>query len=126
MEPKKVLIIEDDPILSDILKFAFAEEKFEVDIANNGEEGLNKALTTNPDIILLDLLMPKMNGLQVLQGYKESEKEIKVPIIILSNLDNQTELQKAIDLGATTYFVKSNLVLQDLVKKVKEYISPNL
>ncbi|MBP9758918.1 response regulator [Candidatus Dojkabacteria bacterium] len=116
----KILIVEDDKLLIDTLKTSFDAENFEVSIANDGEIGLEMFAKIQPDIILLDLLMPKLDGIGMLKKLRQLEENItnKVPVIVLSNSDNQDIIQKAIEVGATDYYMKSNLILAELVKKI--------
>lgn len=117
---RKILIVEDDAVLLDTLTLSFETEDFEVHIANNGEIGLEKFKSVKPDIILLDLLMPKVDGIEMLKQLRQFEGNTanKVPVIVLSNFDNQDKILKAIEAGATDYYIKSNLILAELVKKI--------
>mgnify|MGYP001367834971 CR=1 FL=1 len=117
---RKILIVEDDAVLLDTLTLSFETEDFEVHIANNGEIGLEKFKSVKPDIILLDLLMPKVDGIEMLKQLRQFEGNTanKVPVIVLSNFDNHDKILKAIDAGATDYYIKSNLILAELVKKI--------
>lgn len=117
---RKILIVEDDAVLLDTLTLSFETEDFEVHVANNGEIGLEKFKSVKPDIILLDLLMPKVDGIEMLKQLRQFEGNTanKIPVIVLSNFDNQDKILKAIEAGATDYYIKSNLILAELVKKI--------
>lgn len=126
---KKILVIEtveDDTVLLEALHDRFTHEGFKVLAAKNGEEGLAVALAELPDLIVLDILMPKMDGLEMMQKLRQTnEWGKKVPIILLTNLSPDDEkINKAITENEPAYFiVKSNLKIADLVEKVKERIS---
>ena len=115
---KKILVIEDEATLQKALNDVLAQEGYDVLNALDGMSGLDIALKENPDLILLDIILPKMDGFEVLKRLKE--KESKIPIIILTNLSDISDIQKALDLGATTYLVKADFHLDDVLKKVKE------
>ncbi|HAI73808.1 MAG TPA: response regulator [Candidatus Moranbacteria bacterium] len=116
----KILIIEDEPTLHKALEEFLTEEKFTVLSAFDGEEGVKMAKEKNPDLILLDIVLPKKDGYEVLDILKAGEKTKKIPVILLTNLESAENVQKAFDKGATTYLVKSNYKLEEIVKKVKE------
>ena len=116
---KKILFIEDEAALQKAVGDALAEEKFEVISALDGEAGLRLAKDPKPDLILLDLIMPKMNGIEVLKRLKESDETKDIPVIVLTNSEEMEHIQQAIDLGATTYLVKINYKLDEVVEKIK-------
>ncbi len=118
----KVLIVEDEAFLSQALTDKMRKAGFEVDAAMDGEEGIAKIKTFKPSIVLLDLLMPKKNGHDVLTEIKKIEKFKDLPIVILSNFGDKSEIKKAMAEGARDYFVKANLKLGELVVKINEYI----
>lgn len=91
--------------------------------ALNGEIGLRLAKTGKPDLILLDLILPKLHGFDVLKKLKEDSETKNIPIIILTNLGQMEDVEKALELGATTYLVKTQYALKDLINKVKEILS---
>src|SRR6266404_3976731 len=96
----KVLIVEDDPLMSRMYQKIFTFEKYEVEMAADGEEGLAKAASTSPTIILCDVMMPKMNGMQVLQKLKADDKTKHIPVIMLTNLAGQSDAEAALAHGA--------------------------
>ncbi len=118
-----VLLIEDDPLLTKMYKAKFTTEGFNVLVAQDGEEGLKMALENNPDIILLDIMMPKLSGLDLLSKLREDPKGKDVPVIILTNLTQQKEAQRALDLGAKEFMVKANLTPGQVVEKIKKYLN---
>ena len=117
---KKVLVVEDEATLQKALNDVLTQEGYNVLSALDGVSGLDLALKEEPDLILLDIILPKMDGFEVLKKLKE--KDSQIPIIILTNLSDINDIQKALDLGATTYLVKADFHLSDVLKKVKETI----
>lgn len=116
---KKILIVEDDKALSNILADKLNHEDFSVLTASNGEEGLEIANKENPDLVLLDLIMPKMNGLVMLKKLREDEWGETVPVLILSNDDNPEHISETLKDNATDYLIKSDWRLEDIVNKIK-------
>ena len=119
----KVLIVEDDPLISRMYQKIFTFEKYEVEMAADGEEGLDKALQVKPTIILLDVMMPKLNGLEVLEKLKADEATKNIPVIILTNLSGQLDAETALAKGAVKYIVKSEHTPKEVVNMVKEIIA---
>ena len=103
----KILIIEDDALLSRMYHIVFTSSKFKVDVAANGEEGFAKAQSILPDLILLDIMMPKLNGLEVLRLLKASSQTKAIPVVVLTNLAGSGDVKAALELGAVRYIVKS-------------------
>ena len=120
---KRILVVEDEATLQKALNDVLTQEGYNVLSALDGASGLDLALKEKPDLILLDIILPKMDGFEVLKKLKE--KDSQIPIIILTNLSDINDIQKALDLGATTYLVKADFHLSDVLKKVKETISEN-
>lgn len=116
----KILIVEDEPTLNKALEEFLLEEKFEVFSAFDGEEGIKMAKEKNPDLILLDIILPKKDGFEVLDYLKLDKKTQKIPVVLLTNLESAEDIEKAFNKGATTYLVKANYRLEDIVKKIKE------
>jgi len=121
---KRILIIEDDPKMSNVYNRAFNFAKFNVEIANNGKEGFEKVVTFHPDIILLDIMMPIMNGMDVLKKLQESEKTKNIPVIMLTNIVSGTrdKAEEAVGLGAKAYIIKSDHDPKEVVSIVRKYI----
>lgn len=117
---KKILIVEDEMGLLDILVSMFTIEGFNVIKAEDGQEGLDVALEHHPDLILLDIVMPKMNGMDVLQKLRKDEWGKNVPIILLTNLSDSEKVEDAMKYGVYDYLIKTDWELKDVVKKVKE------
>ena len=118
----KILFIEDEISLQTTLGGALKEAGFEIENAYDGEAGLKAAQTSKPDLILLDLILPKMDGFQVLKDLKSGSETKDIPVIVLTNLESADDVGKVIALGATTYLVKSNYELGDIVEKIKEIL----
>lgn len=123
MKKYKILIIEDESSLQASLKEFLSLENFETASAFNGEEGVELAIKECPDLILLDIILPKKNGFEVLEEIKKNEKTKKIPVILLTNLESPDDVTKAFEMGVTTYLVKSSYSLEDIVKKIKETIN---
>jgi DNA-binding response OmpR family regulator len=119
---KKILFVEDEPSLQKAVSEVFIQEGFEVLSAPDGEEGLKITKEENPDLILLDLILPKKDGFEVLKELKADEKLKDIPVIVLTNLEGIGDVEKALSLGAKTYLVKANYELEDLLKMVKEHL----
>lgn len=119
-EPARVLLAEDDRFLRKAAETALKRQGFTVLPAVDGEEALRVARAETPDIVLLDLIMPKLQGFEVLGALKADAATAKIPVIILSNLGQDSDVKQAMEAGAVGYFVKANLSLQDLVKRVGE------
>ncbi len=122
----RVLIVEDDKILNDAYTLILEKTGHKVMSASNGEEALEATNKEDPDVILLDLLMPKMNGLQFLEAYDLKGKHPRVKVVVLSNIGNDTEVNKALDLGAYKYVVKAHASPGDLSALVNHLIKKNL
>jgi len=120
----KVLIIEDEEILLDVLSKKLEKENFEVIKSTDGENGLQKAIDSKPDIILLDIVLPKLDGYEVLARLKEKYGETIPPVIIISNSGQPVELEKAISLGAKDYIVKVQFTPEEVIEKMKRLLSP--
>ena len=115
---KKVLVIDDENDILLIIKSALHEEGYEVVTANNGYDGLALAEDASPDLIILDIMMPEMDGFEVLQQLKENEKTAQIPVVILTGLSSKDKIREALNKGIDYYIVKP-FEYQDLVSKVK-------
>jgi DNA-binding response OmpR family regulator len=119
----KILIIEDDQILQDSLGSYLAAEGFEVKCAGDGETGVQMALSEKPDLILLDIVLPKKDGYAVLTEIRASAETKNVPIVLLTNLGSISDVEKALELGATTYLVKADYKLEEVTAKIKQILN---
>ncbi len=116
---KKILFIEDEPTLQKTLGDFLKGEGYEVMSAVDGETGLRLAQTEKPDMILLDLILPKIRGFDILKILQEDDKTKNIPVIILTNLEEMRDVDRALALGATTYLVKSQYTLKEVAEKIK-------
>ncbi|MEX2145286.1 MAG: response regulator [Candidatus Spechtbacterales bacterium] len=116
----KILFVEDDSALQESLGQVLEGEGFEVIKAFDGEEGIKLALEQQPNLILLDLILPIINGFDVLKKLKASEETKSIPVIVLTNLESAEDIQKALYGGATTYLLKASYELEDVLAKVKK------
>lgn len=117
------MIIEDDVILREVLSDFLVKEGFTVVTASNGEEGVNQAKKKKPDLIILDIILPKKDGFEVIKDLKKDEKTEKIFIVLLTNLESLNDIEKALNLGATTYLIKSDYSLEEVVKKIKDILN---
>ncbi len=122
MKKYKVLIVEDEQMLRDMYGLKLSKENFNVIKAEDGQDGLEKAKKENPDIILLDIMLPKIDGFHVLKELREQKKFKKTPIIMLTNLGQNEDKKRGDEYGATDYLVKANTTPNDVVKKINEII----
>jgi CheY-like chemotaxis protein len=120
---KILLIVEDDPLMSRMYQKIFTFEKYDVETAANGEEGVDKARKTKPTVILLDIMMPKMNGMQALEKLKSDPDTKNIPVIMLTNLAGDKDAEAALMKGAVKYIVKSEYEPKQIVNMVKEIIA---
>lgn len=118
----KILIIEDEKNLLDVLKIKLADAGYEIETALDGVSGLEKAKTVSPDLILLDLLLPKLDGMSLLRELKKESGLKDVPVIILTNFFNQKLYDVMIEAGAAGYLIKSDYKIEDIVAKVEEIL----
>ena len=120
---KKILLIEDDSFLSEIYVAKFQESGFEVVVAHDGAMGLAKIKEQAPDLILLDIVMPNMDGFEILNAVKKDPSIQHIPVVILSNLGEQENVQKGLELGAVAYIVKAHYTPTEVVATVNEILS---
>ena len=119
----KILIIEDDEHISKIYNIKLKAEGMNVVFASDGIEGLEKVVSENPSLIILDLMIPKKDGFEVLEEIKKMPDRRDIPVIVLSNLGQQSDIDRVMALGAVDYLVKANLSFQDVVVKIQEHCS---
>lgn len=120
----KVLIVEDDKFLSELISTKLDKEGFDIALAGDGEAGIKQAEDFRPDIILLDIMLPGMDGFEVLEKLKRhSEQALQTtPVIILSNFGQESKVEKGLQLGAVDYLVKANFTTGEIVEKIKEVL----
>jgi DNA-binding response OmpR family regulator len=117
-----VLVIEDDSFIANVHKKKLTKEGFEVAMAGNGEEGLALAQKSKPDIILLDLIMPVKDGFQTLKELKENPELKDIKVIVLSNLSQEDDKQRIMDMGAVDYIVKANISFREIINQIKRHL----
>ena len=117
---KKILIVEDELPLMKALTEKFQQAQFTVLQASDGQSGLAVALKENPEMILLDILMPNMDGLEMLEKLRKDKKGKSIPVILLTNLGDMEYISQSVKLGISGYLVKSDWTLEEIVQKVKE------
>ena len=122
-QPRRILLVEDDRFLRKAAETTLKQQGYTVITAADGEEALRVARSAPPDLILLDVIMPKLNGFQVLDALKKDPTTAHIPVIILSNLGQDRDVQQAMEAGATAYYIKADLSLQALVQRVGEALA---
>jgi len=120
--PKKILLVEDEEIMIDLLQKKLTQEGYEISVARNGEQGLTMMREINPVLILLDIIMPKLNGFEVMEEMQKDKELKKIPIIVVSNSGQPVELDRAQKLGAKDWLIKTEFDPQEVIKKVKKQI----
>jgi len=118
---RKILIVEDNDDLQQIYKFSFESGGYEVKISGNGLIGITEIVDYKPDVVLLDIMMPEMNGFEFLEALKNNTT-ISVPVVVVSNLTQEQEKQKAMANGADLYLIKSDYEGPDLVEKINAFL----
>ncbi|MFH0819969.1 MAG: response regulator [bacterium] len=118
----KILIIEDDKMLSDMYSLKFNEEGYQAIQAFTGSEGVEKTKSEKPDIILLDIILPQMDGFQVMEEIKKDKNLVNIPILFLTNLRQEEDVKKGTALGAVGYLVKASYTPAQVLDKVKEIL----
>ncbi|MFA6512322.1 MAG: response regulator [Patescibacteria group bacterium] len=116
----KVLLVEDEKMLADMYATKFSMEGYQIVNAYDGKEGLEAAKREKPNIILLDIIMPKLDGFAVLKELKADDAIKNIPVVLLTNLGQESDVKKGKDLGADDYFVKANHSPQEIVELVKK------
>ena len=119
---KKILIIEDDKFLGELISQKLSREGYAVSNAVDGESGVKKAETEVPDLILLDLILPGMDGFEVLEKIKEMPKLDQIPVIILSNLGQKEDIERGLKIGANDFLIKAHHTPPEIVEKIKEVL----
>jgi len=120
---QKILIIEDDKFLRELITRKLSAENYEIIEAIDGEEGLKKLKERKPDLVLLDLILPGIDGFEVLSKMKDDPVLASIPVIILSNLGQREDVEKGLKLGAVDYLVKAHFTPNEIVEKVKNSLA---
>ncbi len=116
---KKILIIEDDRFLRELISRKLSDDGFKTVEAVDGEEGIKKVKEEKPDLILLDLILPSIDGFEVLSRIKKDESVKSIPVIILSNLGQKEEVEKGLKMGALDYLIKAHFTPGEIISKIK-------
>ena len=122
MSKKNILIVEDDQFFRELLKKKLTSVGFSIIEASNGEEGVEKVKSKKPDLIILDLLLPNIDGFEVLSKVKTSSDTSSTPVIIVSNLGQQEDIEKGMKLGANDYLIKSQFDIESIVSKINNIL----
>lgn len=117
--PKTILVIEDDKFLRELISQKLMKEGYNVSEAVDGEEGIKKIKTEKPDLVLLDLILPGIDGFEVLSQKKEDPGLSSIPVIILSNLGQKEDVEKGLKLGAVDYLIKAHFTPGEIIEKIK-------
>lgn len=119
---KTVLLVEDEPLLANLLKQRLEKENVRVLLGRDGEEALKILETETPNLILLDIILPKVSGFEIMETVKTDPKFRKAPIIIISNLGQDSDVAKGQSLGAIEYFVKAQVSIEELILRIKDFL----
>lgn len=119
----KVLLIEDDPLLINIYTTKLKQTGFEVVVVDKGERAFQAVLEEMPDVVLLDIVMPQVDGWEILKSIKERAETKNIQVIILSNLGQKEEIEKGLELGATRYLIKAHYTPSEIVEEINNVIS---
>lgn len=122
-KPWTILIVEDEIFLGDLISSKFADEKVGLLRATDGDSAIKIAAKEHPDVILLDLILPNVSGFDVLKNFKTSEVTKNIPVIILSNLGQQADIDRCMELGAADFLIKAHVSPAEIIAKVKEVMS---
>jgi|SRR3989338_131768 len=119
---KKILIVEDDSFLQGLASRKLKAEGYDVATASNHTEAFNSLMSNKPDLVLLDLLLPEVDGFEILKKIREAGDTKKLPVIVFSNLSEDKDIKRVQDLGVVEFMIKSNFTLDELVAKIKKTI----
>ncbi|PIS38813.1 MAG: response regulator [Candidatus Nealsonbacteria bacterium CG08_land_8_20_14_0_20_43_11] len=122
---KKILIIEDDKFLRELIVQKLIKENYQTIEAVDGEEGVKKVKEEKPDLILLDLILPGIDGFEVLARVKEDSAVASIPVIILSNLGQKDDVERGLKLGVAGYLIKAHFTPSEIINKIKEALQKN-
>lgn len=122
MNKKKILLVEDEEVLASVYRARLEMEGFEVEEVHDGEKALSVAINFRPDLILLDVMMPKINGFDVLDILKNTPETMNMRIIMLTALSQEADRDRAEKLGVDDYLVKSQVVIADVIERVKHHL----
>lgn len=123
-DKKTILIVEDDQFLRDLLAKKLIDEGFEVETAIDGQEGLEKIRQVKPSLILLDIMLPTIDGFEIMRQIKQGNDKtvMNIPVVMLTNLGQESDIQKGKELGAVDYLVKANFTTDEIIQKVRNVL----
>ena len=121
-EAKRILLVEDEPLLGNLLMQRLEKEGFAVVLARDGGEALARLRESKPDLILLDIILPKISGFELLETLQADPQFEKAPVIVISNLGQESDIARCQSLGAVQYFVKAKVSIEELVEYVKSFL----
>lgn len=119
---KYIFIIDDDPFITDMYLLKFKEDNFRIDVCRDGQEALKKIHLDCPDIVLLDIVMPVVDGFEILKEIKGDSALVKVKVVLLTNLGQKEDVERGMELGADGYIIKAHFTPSEVVAKVKEIL----
>ena len=120
--PTTILVVEDDKFLRELISQKLIRENYEVSEAIDGEEGIKKIKEEKPDLVLLDLILPGIDGFEVLSKMKEDSNVSSIPVIILSNLGQKEDVERGLELGAIDYLIKAHFTPGEIIEKIKKVL----
>jgi DNA-binding response OmpR family regulator len=120
---QKILLVEDEPLLANLLKQRLEREGFTVSVARDGEEGLRLLQEDGFSVLLLDIILPKISGFELMETMRSDPQLEKTPVIIISNLGQESDVARGESLGAAAYFVKAKVSIDELIEEVKKFLS---
>jgi two-component system, OmpR family, response regulator len=119
---RKILLVEDDPLLIDIYKTKFKSAGFEVEVIEKGDQVVEAVTASKPDVVLLDIVLPHMDGWDVLESLKQHEQTKHIPVFVLSNLGQREEIEKGIKLGAAKYLIKAHYTPSEVLEEIQKIV----
>ncbi len=120
---KTILLVEDEPLLGNLLKQRLEKENFKVFLSKDGEEARSFLKNQVPDLILLDIILPNISGFELMEEFQSDPQISKVPVVVISNLGQESDISKGKSLGAVEYFVKAQVSIEELFNYVKKFLS---
>jgi DNA-binding response OmpR family regulator len=119
----RILIVEDDDFLRSLAVTKLEKEGFAMETAGTGDEGLEKIMTLPPDLLILDLMLPNVSGFEILEKIRSTDQTKSLKVVVFSNLGEESDIKRCLDLGVSDYLIKANFTLDELAEKVKSIIA---
>lgn len=120
-EAPKILVVEDDAIFGELIRSGFERVGWRTEVAMTGADGFNRAVEWKPDLLLLDIILPDLTGFELLRRLKEDKRTWQIPVIVLSNLDEDEDIRRGLDLGAVDFLPKTKYNFTDVVSRIKKF-----